>query len=390
MKVFVIIMKNEKLIIYIMVLGTFGVLSTEMGVVGILPQIAQYFNVDITQAGLFVSLFALTIAICGIFMPLVFSKFDRKKSFILVLSVFTIFSTIGAFVTDFHMALICRVIPAIFHPIYCGLALTVAAEIVAPEKAQDAVSKVIMGVSAGMIVGVPITTFIATNLGYQFSMLWFALVTFISLIATIIFFPSLPGKKQSYGNQIKVMTTGIFIISILGVIFINGGMYTSYSYISEFLNSLTGIFGTELSMVLFIYGVASIIGNWLGAKLLNSQTTKTVLTFPIIFSIVMLTIFLFSSDKIPVIILMIFWGLLAGIGNDIAQYWMVSAAPQAPEFANGIFLSMGNVGVTIGTTIAGAVVAGMGVQYVMIAAICVMIIDLILLAIRTYKYPSEA
>ncbi|WP_323737606.1 hypothetical protein PXD04_11215 (plasmid) [Methanosphaera sp. ISO3-F5] len=72
-------MKHENIIIYIMMLGTFGVLSTEMGVVGILPQISQYFNVDITQAGLFVSLFALTIAICGIFMPLVFSKFDRKK-----------------------------------------------------------------------------------------------------------------------------------------------------------------------------------------------------------------------------------------------------------------------------------------------------------------------
>ena len=384
-----LIMKNENLIIYIMMLGTFGVLSTEMGVVGILPQIAQYFNVDITQAGLFVSLFALTIAICGIFMPLVFSKFDRKKSFILVLAVFTIFSTVGAFVTDFNIALICRIIPAIFHPIYFGLALTVAAEIVEPEKAQDVVSKVIMGVSAGMIIGVPITTFVATNFGYQFSMLWFSLVTFIALIATVIFFPSLPGKEQSYGNQVKVATTGVFIISILGVIFLNGGMYTGYSYISEFLNSLTGIFGTELSMVLFIYGVASIVGNWLGAKLLNSKTKTTVLVFPIAFSILMVGMFIFSGIKIPIIILMIFWGLLAGIGNDISQYWMVSAAPEAPEFANGIFLSMGNVGVTLGTTIAGAVVAGMGVQYVMIAAIIVMIVDLILLFTRTAKYHIE-
>jgi predicted MFS family arabinose efflux permease len=261
---------------------------------------------------------------------------------------------------------------------------------VEPEKAQDAVSKVIMGVSAGMIIGVPITTFVATNLGYQFSMLWFSLVTFVSLIATIIFFPSLPGKEQSYGNQVKVATTGVFIISVLGVIFLNGGMYTAYSYISEFLNSMTNIFGTELSIVLFIYGVASIVGNWLGAKLLNNKTKLTVLTFPIIFSILMVGIFMFSGIKIPIIILMIFWGLLAGIGNDISQYWMVSAAPDAPEFANGIFLSMGNVGVTLGTTIAGAVVAGMGVQYVMIAAVLVMIIDLILLSIRTYKYPTEA
>lgn len=380
------IMKNENLIIYIMMLGTFGVLSTEMGVVGILPQIAQYFNVNITQAGLFVSLFALTIAICGIFMPLVFSKFDRKKSFILVLTVFTVFSTIGAFVTDFNIALVCRIIPAIFHPIYCGLALTVAAEIVEPEKAQDAVSKVIMGVSAGMIVGVPITTFVATNFGYQFSMLWFALVTFIALIATIIFFPSLPGKEQSYGNQVKVATTGVFIVSVLGVIFLNGGMYTAYSYISEFLNALTNIFGTELSIVLFIYGVASIVGNWAGAKLLNTRTKLTVLAFPIIFSVLMVAVFILGGLKIPMIALMIVWGLLAGIGNDISQYWMVSAAPDAPEFANGIFLSMGNVGVTLGTTIAGAVVLGMGVQYVMLAAIVVMIVDLALIFLRTNRY----
>ncbi len=103
----------------------------------------------------------------------------------------------------------------------------------------------------------------------------------------------------------------------------------------------------------------------------------------------MIGMFIFSGIKIPIIILMVFWGLLAGIGNDISQYWMVSAAPEAPEFANGIFLSMGNVGVTLGTTIAGVVVAGMGVQYVMIAAIVVMIVDLILLFTRTAKYHIE-
>jgi len=32
---------------------------------------------------------------------------------------------------------------------------------------------------------------------------------------------------------------------------------------------------------------------------------------------------------------------------------MVSAAPEAPEFLNGIFLSMGNVGITLCTMIIG-------------------------------------
>ena len=375
-------MKNENIIIYIMMLGTFGILSTEMGVVGILPQIAQYFNVNIAQAGLFVSMFALTIAICAIFMPLLFSKYDRKKSFILVLGIFTVFTFISAFVKDFNIALICRIIPAIVHPVYCGLALTVAAEIVEPEKAQSAVSKVIMGVSAGMIIGVPITTFIATNIGYEMSILWFSAVNFIALIATIIFFPSLPGKKQSYGSQVSVAKTKIFIISVLGVIFINGGLYTSYAYISEFLNTVTSIFSTELSIVLFIYGVASIVGNWLGAKLLNKNSNKTILTIPIAIILILLAMFYLGEFKIPTTIIMALWGLLAGIVNDIAQYLMVSAAPDAPEFANGIFLSMGNIGVTLGTSIAGIVVLNAGIKYVMIAGTIIMILTILINTIR--------
>lgn len=376
-------MNREDLIIYIMVLGTFGILSTEMGVVGILPQIAQYFNVSITQAGLFVSMFSLTIAIFAIFMPVIFSKYERKKTFLLVLTIFTVFTTIGAFVHDFNIALICRIIPAMFHPIYCSISMTVAAEIVEPEKAQSAVSKVIMGVSAGMIIGVPITTFIATNFGYQYAMLWFAIINLIVLILTLLFFPKIPGKEQSYLDQVSVAKTGVFIISVLGVIFLNAGLYTGYSYISEFLGTLTHIAGTNLSIVLFIYGVTSIIGNWLGSRLLVKDARKLVLISPIIISLILLGVFIACNNAIPTIIFMALWGLLAGIFNDISQYWMVSAAPQAPEFANGIFLSMGNVGVTIGTTLAGIVVAGIGIRYVMLFAILVVMLDLILLFTRT-------
>ncbi|MDD6285804.1 MFS transporter [Candidatus Methanosphaera massiliense] len=382
-------MNREDLIIYIMVLGTFGILSTEMGVVGILPQIAQYFNVSITQAGLFVSMFSLTIAIFAIFMPVIFSKYERKKTFLLVLTIFTVFTTIGAFVHDFNIALICRIIPAMFHPIYCSISMTVAAEIVEPEKTQSAVSKVIMGVSAGMIIGVPITTFIATNFGYQYAMLWFAIINLIVLILTLIFFPKIPGKEQSYLDQVSVAKTGVFIISVLGVIFLNAGLYTGYSYISEFLGTLTHIAGTNLSIVLFIYGVASIIGNWLGSRLLVKDARKLVLLSPIIISLILLGVFIACNNAIPTIIFMALWGLLAGIFNDISQYWMVSSAPQAPEFANGIFLSMGNVGVTLGTTLAGIVVAGIGIRYVMLFAILVLMLDLILLFTRTKRYDID-
>ena len=72
---------NSNLLIMIMMLGTFGILSTELGVIGILPQIAQYFNVGIDHAGLFVSLFSITIAITSLLYQCYLINMIEKRYF---------------------------------------------------------------------------------------------------------------------------------------------------------------------------------------------------------------------------------------------------------------------------------------------------------------------
>ena len=31
-------------------------------------------------------------------------------------------------------------------------------------------------------------------------------------------------------------------------------------------------------------------------------------------------------------------GIIVALANNISQYWITSAAPEAPEFSNGLFL----------------------------------------------------
>ena len=367
-------MKKTDLMIFIMMLGTFGVLSTEMGMIGILPQTAQFFNVSIDKAGLFVSLFAVIIAASGLVLPLVCSRYDRKKVFLLSLGLFVIFNIIGAFMTEFYPALICRLIPAFFMPVYCSISLTAAGEIVPPDEAQDAISRVIMGVSAGMIVGVPIAAFFASFYGFKAATLWFAFVNLLGFIATLIWFPSLPGKEESYSDQLKGAFGGLFFISIIGVILLNCGMFLSYTYISEFLQGVTHIVRLDLTITLFVYGIFSIIGNWLGGKLLSRNANKLVLSIPFMASAVFLILFFIGALKIPVLICIPFWGVLAGIMNDILPYWIVSAVPQAPEFANGVFLSLSNVGGTIGTSIGGWLIVTYATQYIFLGSIAVLML----------------
>ena len=70
--------KYSSRMILILTLGVFGILNTEMGIVGILPMIAEQYNVSIATAGWLVSGFALVVAAAGPTMPLLCSKMNRK------------------------------------------------------------------------------------------------------------------------------------------------------------------------------------------------------------------------------------------------------------------------------------------------------------------------
>jgi MFS transporter, DHA1 family, inner membrane transport protein len=64
--------KQNNLLVFILTIGVFGILTTEMGVVGILPLIADHYHISVSKAALLVSLFALAVAISGPTMPLLF------------------------------------------------------------------------------------------------------------------------------------------------------------------------------------------------------------------------------------------------------------------------------------------------------------------------------
>ena len=202
--------KQNDVLIMILTVGVFGILNTEMGMVGILPFMAEKFHVSISQAGLLVSLFALVVAISGPTMPLLFSGFDRKKVMLLVLGIFTAGNIVAVFAPNFETALLSRVIPAFFHPIYCSLAFSVAAASVKPEEAPQAVAKVFIGVSAGMVIGVPVSNFIAAAVSLEMAMAFFALVTALALLATFFWVPSMPVEKRlSYGEQVRVLKKSV-------------------------------------------------------------------------------------------------------------------------------------------------------------------------------------
>ncbi|MGG3556722.1 MFS transporter [Peribacillus frigoritolerans] len=379
--------KPNNLLIFILTIGVFGIINTEMGVIGILPSIADHFHVSISKAGLLVSLFALAVAVSGPTMPLLFSGMNRKKVMLLVLGVFVLGNIVSIFTTNFTLALVARIVPAFFHPIYCSLAFTVAADSVSKEEAPKAVSKVFIGVSAGMVVGVPIVSFIANAVSIEMAMAFFAIVNAIVFLATLIFVPSMPvEEKLSYGAQLSVLKKSITWLSIVAVILLNSAVFGVYSYLTEYLKNVTNMSSNTISLMLLIYGGANIIGNIAAGKLLTKNANKSVVIFPFALGAVYIILFLFGQFTIPMAILTLIWGILAGIGGNINQYWIMSSAPESPDFANGLFLTAVNLGTTIGAAAGGLFISELGTQYVVFVGLLSLLLSSVMIFLRNYKF----
>ena len=106
------------LLVFILTVGVFGIINTEMGVVGILPLIAETFDVSVPQAGWTVSIFALVVAASAPVTPLLFLGVNRKKVMLLALGLFTLSNIISMLTTNFTVLLVARILPAFLHPVY--------------------------------------------------------------------------------------------------------------------------------------------------------------------------------------------------------------------------------------------------------------------------------
>ena len=378
------------LLVFILTAGVFGIINTEMGVIGILPLIAEHFHVTVPEAGWTVSIFALVVAISAPIMPLLFSGINRKKVMLLALGVFTLSNIISMLTSNFTILLIARALPAFLHPVYVSMAFTVAAASVSKEKAPKAVAKVFIGVSAGMVLGVPVTSYIASEVSFTMGMMFFTVVNALVFVATLLFVPSMPVKeKLSYGAQLNVLKKKIIWYSIMAVTLINGALFGFFSYMSDYLRTVTEVSYSVISILLMIYGLANITGNVIAGKQLATNPIRSMIFIPFALFTFYICIFILGEWLAAMTVIILILGILAGYGQNTMQYMITEAAPEAPDFANGLFLLSANLGTTVGAAACGAFITFFDTRYSVIGSLLFLAVSIIFVVLRIRTVQSS-
>lgn len=369
---------NPKILLYVLMLSTLGI-NTPLSIIGIISQISEYFSTSIAMSGLYVSSFTFTIAVTGLFIPVLFSKFNRKTTFVSILSIFAVANLVILFTDNIYVASFFRILSAVFYPAFISVALTFCEEIAPEGEKQDYITKILLGISVGSIIGLPITTGLGTVFGYHVAMGWIFLINFITLILIVVFFPNVSGKSKGYEKPLSSLISKEFILATIGIIMMPIGASIVYNYILYFLQTVSHVYTYRLSSFLFIYGLISIFGTWLGGKLIYKKDKATLIIFQLVCASVFVAMYFSAQYLIPVLALILIFGILDGMGYNLIQYIETSVLPDTPELANGVFLSVLNGGIAIGIAIGGFLVDGLGVMSIFIFGTIFLLVAFVLL-----------
>ena len=152
-----------------------------------------------------------------------------------------------------------------------------ASAIVEPSRRGTALSIVTGGISVAVALGVPLGALVGDRFGWRLN---FAAVGVLALIATCGLLSGLPRDLAdrlpvaSLRERLDVVRQPVGIFwRCSSPCFWATGAYAVYTYLASFLASAAEIAGPSVSAVLFMWGVAAVMGLRLGGRLTTASGT---------------------------------------------------------------------------------------------------------------------
>ncbi|WP_316778989.1 MFS transporter [Pedobacter antarcticus] len=347
-----------KKIAYASCFGVIGILTTEFGVIGIMPQIASYYHITIDKAGLLLSAFAFVVAIAGPFMSLLSSRFDRRKVMLASLSLFLITGIVSAFSPPFWLLVSIRILPAMLHSVYYAAAIAAVIKVSEKKDHHKMMAIALSGISIATVSTIPLATYLASIFTWQYSFVLQAAVSALALISIYTVMPAMPVEGTvTYGKQLLILKKPMVWLSLTMSLLMFSAEFSIYSYFADYLVQVKSMSPKGISYLMLLFGITGLLGTWIAGKALSKNITFTNIAFLAGCNIIVpLALYFTGYSTLSTAAIVALWGILYAPGFLIATASISSAAPEALEFANGMAASFANFGITAGTMAGGWVI----------------------------------
>lgn len=342
-------------------LATFSVVTTEMLPVGLLTSIAGSLGSTTGSTGLVISLPALLAALFAPMVVIAAAEMDRRQLLCGLLMLLVLANIASALAPSLEWMLIARVLVGLCIGGIWAIAGGLAARLVPASSIGLATSIIFGGVAAASVLGVPLGAWIGDMLGWRWAFVCMAVLSAVVLLLHMVFLPPLAANNVATVRQFrKLLTVRSVQMGLCLTLLLVAGHFAAFTFVQPLLLSVSGFEARWMGVLLFVYGVAGIAGNFLAGTVAARHTlpTLTVITLGLLW--VPLMLLAVGDSQMGGGSVLLIWGLVYGGVSVGLMTWMMKVAPQALEVVTALYVAVFNIGIALGAWVGGKVVDDMG------------------------------
>ncbi|MFN3345533.1 MAG: MFS transporter [Chloroherpetonaceae bacterium] len=260
--------KHEWLLLLVLVAVQFTHILDFVIMMPLGPQLMRVFEISPQEFGFIVSAYTFSAGITGFLSAFFIDKFDRRTALLFLYSGFTIGTFLCGIAPTYLTLMLARIVAGGFGGVLGALIFAVIGDCIPEERRGAATGTVMSAFSIASVAGVPIGLYLANHFGWHFPFFMLAALSAVALALAYKELPSMRGHLQTHASHetpLEAVQKLYALVAhpnhrnalLLMVVLMVGG-FTVIPYISPYFVANVGMSESELPLIYFFGGAATI------------------------------------------------------------------------------------------------------------------------------------
>jgi predicted MFS family arabinose efflux permease len=275
---------------------------------------------------------------------------------------------------------------------FWSLSAATAMRLVPPHQVSRALAIFNGGNALATVIAAPLGSYLGSVIGWRGAFFCLFPVAAIAFVWQWISLPAMPVqiRPAGSGNALKLLKKPAVLVGMLTMGLFFMGQFALFTYLRPFLEMVTRLDVSTLSLVLLTIGVAGLIGNMAIGTFLRWNFYRTMVGIPILMAVVALVLIVLGDDVVAVSALLGVWGLVATAAPVGWWSWLAKTLPGDAEAGGGLMVAVVQLAIALGSTMGGLLFDANGYRSTFVASALILILAAFLtfLTARPQRAPA--
>lgn len=350
--------------IFAMTLCVFVLIASEFMPVSLLTPLARDLGVTEGTAGQGIALSGALAVLTSLFLSRLAGNMNRKHLLSGMTVLMALSGIIIAFAPNALMYMAGRALIGIAIGGFWSMSAATAIRLVPQHQVSRALAIFNGGNALATVVAAPLGSYLGSTIGWRGAFLCLIPVAIVAFIWQYFSLPNMGGNQRPSPHKsvfrllhqpavsVGLMACGLFFM----------GQFALFTYVRPFLETVTHVSPSGLSLILLTIGIAGFIGTLIVALVLNAAFYLTLMAIPLLMALIAGVLMLTGDSLWIVALLLGFWGMLATAAPTGWWTWIARTLPEDAEAGGGLMVAVIQLSIALGSTAGGVVFDTFGWQ----------------------------